>query len=76
MVVLVVGGLNTAISLYYYLRVVKVMTMAPEPEERVPFQVPFFATLFVIAVTIPTLGLILSWYQLNQMALAAARYLL
>ena len=33
---LVIGGLNTAISLFYYLRVVKTMTMDPEPETRLP----------------------------------------
>ncbi len=34
---LVIGGLNTALSLFYYLRVVKVMTFEPEPEQRPPF---------------------------------------
>ena len=33
---LVIGGLNTAISLFYYLRVVKIMTIDPEPENRLP----------------------------------------
>ena len=28
---LVIGGLNTVISLFYYLRVVKTMTIDPEP---------------------------------------------
>jgi NADH-quinone oxidoreductase subunit N len=32
---LVIAGLNTALSLFYYLRVVKVMTIDPEPEHRV-----------------------------------------
>ena len=33
---LVVGGLNTAISLFYYLRVVKMMTIDPEPGIGLP----------------------------------------
>ena len=37
---LVVGGLNTAISLFYYLRVVKIMTIDPEPEHRLPVSFP------------------------------------
>ena len=31
---LAIGGLNTVLSLFYYLRVVKVMTLEPEPENR------------------------------------------
>ncbi len=31
---LIIAGLNTAVSLFYYLRVVKVMTIDPEPEDR------------------------------------------
>ena len=34
LVLLVVGGLNTVISLFYYLRVLKVMTFDPPPEGR------------------------------------------
>ena len=34
LVLLVVGGLNTVISLFYYLRVLKVMTFDPPPAER------------------------------------------
>ena len=37
---LVIGGLNTVISLFYYLRVVKVMALDPEPEDRLPVCVP------------------------------------
>ena len=74
--VLLMGGVNTALSLYYYLRVVKVMTMAPEPEQRVPFTVPYFATLFTVLLTVPTVVLIIGWNRLNEMALAAARNLL
>ena len=36
LVLLIVGGLNTAISLFYYLRVVKVMTIDPELDSTAP----------------------------------------
>src|SRR5437667_6950506 len=36
LLLLLVGGLNTAISLIYYLRVVKVMTIDDEPRDRPP----------------------------------------
>ena len=56
--VLVIGGLNTAISLFYYLRVVKVMTMDPEPENRLPVSFSFIPGTFVVAVTLadPAVG--------------------
>lgn len=34
LVLLVVGGINTVISLFYYLRVLKVMTFDPPPADR------------------------------------------
>jgi NADH-quinone oxidoreductase subunit N len=78
MVMLVVGGINTAISLFYYLRVVKVMTMEEEPEDRPPFVYPEVSLqgAYVWLLTAPTLLLILNWDGLNEWALAATRYLL
>jgi NADH-quinone oxidoreductase subunit N len=72
---LVVAGLNTAISLYYYLRVVKIMTIDPEPEHRLPASVSFIPGAFVVAVTMPLVILFLGWDELNALALAAARHL-
>jgi len=72
---LVIAGLNTAISLYYYLRVVKVMTMDPEPENRLPATMSFLPGTFVVAVTLPLFILFLGWSNLNTLALAAARHL-
>ncbi len=56
MALLVGGGLNSAISLYYYLRVVKLMTMDPEPEHRVDFALPIAspAGAYVCLLTVPT----------------------
>ena len=78
MLVLVLGGMNTAISLFYYLRVAATMTMSPEPEERGPFDFSIFsmAGLFIILITIPTLLLFVGASYLTDLAEQAARTLL
>jgi NADH-quinone oxidoreductase subunit N len=70
---LVIGGLNTALSLFYYLRVVKVMTIDPEPEDRLPVRLPWYSAPggYLILVTLPVLFLIVYWDGLNRWALAA-----
>jgi NADH-quinone oxidoreductase subunit N len=77
MVLLFVGGLNTAVSLFYYLRVVRLMTMAPEPESRTPFVLSMASLpgLYLLLVTLPTVLFILGWEYLSALALAAARSL-
>jgi NADH-quinone oxidoreductase subunit N len=77
MIALVVGGINTAISLFYYLRVAKVMTIDDEPRDRPPFAFSDVSLpgAFVWLVTLPTALLMLSWDSLSQMAQTAARYL-
>jgi NADH-quinone oxidoreductase subunit N len=74
---LVVGGLNTAVSLFYYLRVVKVMTIDDEPRERLPlaWSDVSLAGAFLWMITLPTAVLIVNWNGLSNMAHAAARYL-
>jgi NADH-quinone oxidoreductase subunit N len=74
MMTLVLGGLNTVFSLYYYLRVVKVMTIDAEPADRAPlaWESPWFQGLYVVAITIPTIGLFFSWTYLLDWARAAA----
>ena len=42
-VLLFVGVLNTVLSLFYYLRVVKVMVMSPEPLYRNARRIPLFS---------------------------------
>lgn len=76
-VLLFVGGINTAISLFYYLRVVKLMTMDEEPADRRPFSYSEISlqSVFVCLVTAPTLLLILNWEVLSRWATAAAKYL-
>jgi len=47
---LVIGGLNTVLSLFYYLRVVKVMAIEAEPEDRPAPSIPWFSAPGVYAV--------------------------
>jgi NADH-quinone oxidoreductase subunit N len=75
---LVIGGLNTAISLFYYLRVVKVMTFEPEPEDRGPvsFAMLSIPGIYVAIITAPVLLLIVQWSGLHAWSLAACKQLL
>jgi NADH-quinone oxidoreductase subunit N len=78
MILLVAGGLNTAISLFYYLRIVKTMTMDPEPADRPPFRLtnPWATEAYLLAVVLPTVVLFIRWDELSEAALTAARHLL
>src|SRR5204862_149744 len=78
LLLLLVGGLNTAISLIYYLRVVKVMTIDDEPRDRPPlaFSDVSLGGAFLWVITLPTALLIVSWDWLSEVSLAAARNLL
>ena len=78
LVLLIIGGLNTAISLIYYLRVVKVMTIDPEPENRTPLNISLVSLsgAFVALITAPILLLIITWDKVNEVARAAAEHLM
>ncbi len=73
--VLVIAGLNTAISLVYYLRVVKIMTIDPEPEQVRPADINFIPGTYIVAITVPVLLLGLAWNQLNELTQAACSQL-
>ncbi len=47
---LIIGGLNTVVSLFYYLRVVKVMMLEAEPEGQPAPDIPLFSFPGVCAV--------------------------
>jgi NADH-quinone oxidoreductase subunit N len=70
---LVIGGLNTAISLFYYVRVVKVMTLEDESDARAPstFSLASIPGVFVALITIPVFVLGLFWDELYQVAASA-----
>lgn len=74
---LVIGGLNTALSLFYYLRVIKVMTMDPEPRERLPVSLSLVspAGVYVMLLTVPVVVLGIWFNDLNLWARAAAQRL-
>jgi NADH-quinone oxidoreductase subunit N len=78
LLLVIVGGINTAISLFYYLRVVKVMTIDPEPADRPPlvYSDVSLAGAYLWLITLPTAGLIVTWDWLSEMASAAARNLI
>ena len=78
LLLLIAGGVNTAISLFYYVRVVKVMAMAPDPQTRGPVRLPLesLSGFYLVAVTLPTVILFFAWEFLNQFALRAAQQLL
>jgi NADH-quinone oxidoreductase subunit N len=75
MVALVVAGLNTAISLVYYLRVVKTICIDPESDSRGPASLGFLPVAYVLVVALPVLifGLLPDW--LAQWADQAAQQL-
>jgi NADH-quinone oxidoreductase subunit N len=62
---LVVGGLNTALSLFYYLRVIKTMAIDPEPAERpaTGFSLVSLPGAYIVLVTLPVLILGVFWDQ-------------
>jgi NADH-quinone oxidoreductase subunit N len=75
---LIVGGLNTVISLFYYLRIVKVMTIDPEPEDRLPFSFPLISAegVYLVLMTAPVVVLGVWWEALNGLVKEATKNLL
>ena len=71
---LVIGGLNTAISLFYYLRVIKTAVLDPPAEDREAVSLPLRSAtgIYVVLLTIPTVILIACWNPLYDFAKAAA----
>ncbi len=74
LVLLVLGGLNTVLSLFYYLRIVKVMAIDPEPERPASFTWSMVSLSggFVALITVPLILFFFSWGSLNQWAMTAA----
>ena len=75
--ILVMGGVNTAISLFYYLRVVRTMTIDPE-SDLVSAQSKNIGSLpmaYVVLMTAPVVLLIINWNQLGAWSSAAAAQL-
>jgi len=62
---LIIGGLNTALSLFYYLRVIKTMAIDPEPIDRPTkgFSLVSLPGAYIVLVTLPVLILGIFWDQ-------------
>jgi NADH-quinone oxidoreductase subunit N len=75
---LAIGGLNTVLALFYYLRVVKVMMLAPEPEHRAAPTIRFLSVpgIYTAILAATLLVLFLCWGGLWIMGRAAAATLL
>ncbi|AMV21725.1 NADH-quinone oxidoreductase subunit N [Planctomyces sp. SH-PL14] len=56
-VFVVIAGLNTVFSLFYYLGVLKAMFIRPAPEHRRPLKTPGIVGAYVALITIPILVL-------------------
>ncbi|MFM9069611.1 MAG: hypothetical protein ACKOUR_20100, partial [Planctomycetota bacterium] len=78
LLLLVIGSINTAISLFYYLRLIKTMTIDPEPKDRRPVTESqgILRGIYLGLITLPLLTLILSWNWLTEWAVSAASRLL
>jgi len=75
-VLLVVGGLNTVISLFYYLRVLKVMTFDPPPADRAGGDFPLVSLpgAVVTALAVPVVLLGVFWSGLYELAHVAGGF--
>ena len=76
-VLLLVGALNTVLSLFYYLRVVRVMVLQPEPQEGNAPTIPMLSPpgAYCALLTLPILVLGVWWSGLFHLAQAAATLL-
>ena len=71
---LAIGGLNTALSLFYYLRVVRVMILESEPQDRPAPEIPLGSIpgVYCAVLTLPILSLGIWWAGLFDWAEQAA----
>ena len=78
LVLLVIGGLNTVLSLFYYLRVVRVMIFAPEPADHPAPHIPLSSIpgAYLAVLTLPLVVLFVWWDGLFRCVQAAASSLL
>jgi NADH-quinone oxidoreductase subunit N len=76
LVLLVIGGLNTVLSLFYYLRVLKVMTFDPPPADRVggEFSLVSLPGAVVTALVVPVVVLGVFWAGLYACAQLAGAF--
>ena len=63
----VIGVLNSAVSLFYYARIIKAMYLEEAIDER-PLEVPAVYTGLLVALAVPILALGLYWTPLVRWA--------
>ena len=70
---LVLGGVNTVVSLFYYLRVVKVMTADPPPEQGRHAEIPMVSLsgAMITGIVFPVVFLGVFWSGLYVLAMLA-----
>jgi NADH-quinone oxidoreductase subunit N len=73
---LVIAGINTAISLIYYLRVAKTVCIDPEPAGRRPVSVGLLPAAYVLVVALPVLILGVFPGRVLEIASEASKQLL
>jgi NADH-quinone oxidoreductase subunit N len=66
----VIGVLNSAVSLYYYARIIKAMYLEDAPDQR-PLAIPAIYTGILVALAVPVLVLGIYWGPLVRWASAA-----
>jgi len=78
LLLLIVGVANTVLSLFYYVRVVKVLVFEPEPKERPAPTFPILSSegMYCLVVTLPLVILGVWWDPLYSWAATAASTLL
>jgi NADH-quinone oxidoreductase subunit N len=71
----VVGALNSVIAVYYYARVIK--TMIIEPSENMSrIRVPWFSHVVVWILLLPTVGMMIFWERIQQLAISSMKLFL
>jgi NADH-quinone oxidoreductase subunit N len=73
---LVIAGVNTVISLIYYLRVARVVAMDPEPETRGPVTLGLLPTAYILLVAVPVVVYGIRPARIFDVARQAAQQLL
>ena len=75
---LVIGGLNTVLSLFYYLRVVRVMILSPEPNDRPAPTIPLGSVpgLYAGVLAVALLAMFFWWGGLWKIGQVAASTLM
>lgn len=75
MALLVIAGLNTVISLIYYLRVAKTVCIDPEPTDRAPVAIGWLPAAYVFIISLPVVIYGIYPVPVRDMAEQATKYL-